>query len=341
MRILRPLLAALLLAWAAPGPADPVAVGPEEYARRLVDLQHRLAAAERAEQRRPGAAAAEIARLSASLPRALAVSAGADRPIAVDLSWLKRDLDAAGRVTGRERARRLHDASSRVQRLLAALGVPRSPQLGGAAGDHDRARAVLREILARSEYQPSSLERLFEQVALVVVNLLSSALNLLSRLGVPQSVLHAIPWVIVVLVAVALILVALAVARRLLDRVKDEGEQPARTLFRTPRPAPRTPELLLAAAEQDAAAGRYREAFRSTYLAGILLLDRAGLIAYTDSGTNWEYLRVLRERGARETAETFHGLTTLFDQLIYGKRDVSSDDYEGARRSVSRLEEIG
>ena len=98
-------------------------------------------------------------------------------------------------------------------------------------------------------------------------------------------------------------------------------------------------QSVLEAAERDAASGHYKEAFRGVYLAAILILDRAALLKYQRGVTNWEYLRVLRNQPLTEPSNIFEGMTRSFDQLIYGKCDVSRDDYLAITERMRLIEE--
>ena len=119
---------------------------------------------------------------------------------------------------------------------------------------------------------------------------------------------------------------------------KSESETAGSTRI-TRKQAP-SPISAIQAAEKHAAAGRYREAFRGIYLAAILVLDRAKLIKYTDGTTNWEYLRWLARQPKEQPVEVFREMTTSFDDLIYGKKEVSRDDYANSAEHFKQLEEV-
>jgi hypothetical protein len=97
---------------------------------------------------------------------------------------------------------------------------------------------------------------------------------------------------------------------------------------------------VLEAAERDAAAGRYKEAFRGLYLAAILALDKANLVKYADGVTNREYLRILTRQGVEDAVTAFGPMTESFDELIYGKRHISEREYGECRRRYDELERV-
>jgi hypothetical protein len=135
---------------------------------------------------------------------------------------------------------------------------------------------------------------------------------------------------------------------------------------------PREPAELLAEAEREAAAGRYREALRLTYLAMVTRLDRAGVLPEDRSRTHWELLRDLRRlTRARETQAvgsrlstvgegapavtesrqpTADGLSSLvailapvtrrLDERLYGGRTATAEDYQECRSVHDQIERL-
>src|SRR5262249_48177623 len=113
---------------------------------------------------------------------------------------------------------------------------------------------------------------------------------------------------------------------------------------------PREPDVLLAEADREAAAGRYREALRLAYLATVARLDPVGVLPEDGSRTHWELLRDLRRISSDElrvtsnegkTSElvTRHSslvtllspLTQRLDERLYGGRTTTVEDYQVCR----------
>jgi hypothetical protein len=91
---------------------------------------------------------------------------------------------------------------------------------------------------------------------------------------------------------------------------------------------------LLDQAAQLAALGDLRGALRLLYLATLFALDRAHLIEYEPSKTNWQYTRSLPQG---ELRQAFGAFTAIFDRKWYGHELASLDDYEQCRRLADRI----
>lgn len=95
------------------------------------------------------------------------------------------------------------------------------------------------------------------------------------------------------------------------------------------------PDTLAAAAQELAAAGHLRRAYRAIFLAILLRLDKKGLIRFDRSRTNGEYLRSLRSRP--EVFAWMRPLTNEFDVRWYGERSVDEQDFRRALRAYEGL----
>jgi len=136
-------------------------------------------------------------------------------------------------------------------------------------------------------------------------------------------------WVLMALAAVALALIAVYVTR---DR-KLSRTGAAAKLELSPA-ATSEPATLLDDAARLAAAGDFRAALRSLYLATLFALDRARLIEYEPSKTNWQYTRSL-PRGELQT--TFAAFTRIFDRTFYGHEAATREHYERCRQLSEHL----
>lgn len=103
-------------------------------------------------------------------------------------------------------------------------------------------------------------------------------------------------------------------------------------------PGAQEPISLLDEAARLAALGDARGALRALYLATLSALDRARLIEYEPSKTNWQYTRSL-PRG--ELRQTFAAFTDIFDRTWYGHEPASHGDYEQCRALADRICGVG
>jgi hypothetical protein len=86
------------------------------------------------------------------------------------------------------------------------------------------------------------------------------------------------------------------------------------------------------AAEVD---GRFDEAFRLRFLAGLVRLDRAGVVELRPSLTSGALRR-------RVPSAALRGLTVRFDEIVYGGQPAGPEDVDQARREWPRaLEQVG
>lgn len=138
--------------------------------------------------------------------------------------------------------------------------------------------------------------------------------------------------------------VVLGVVLYLVNRPAKKPRAEAETGERSPLQDRRPAELhgaqeLWREAEEFARQGRFLEAVRSTYLAALAALHRAGLIRYEPMRTNGEYAGMLRARGAdaEEVQQPFHELTGLFEQKWYGERGAAGEDYAESVRLAEKL----
>ena len=194
-----------------------------------------------------------------------------------------------------------------------------------------KSRAVLAELLQRKEYKRSWIEELLQRVSLAFAELIGDRVSdrFLALLG--DIVLVGL----IVAFVVAVVLLVLHLVRGGIRPAHTGDAMPVRAPARRIRP---TIESLIAAAERDASEGRYRDAFRNVYLATLLLLDRSRLIGYTESGTNWEYLRSVRGQGDPEAAGIFGEMTSRFDDLVYGQREIEESGYARILAGFRELE---
>ncbi len=196
---------------------------------------------------------------------------------------------------------------------------------------------VLRQSLDRilsSGYQLSEppQARLHE----VIARVLRALRQMLGHLSEAEPLAGLPLWVRPVLTGVLLVLLALMIAhiasglRGLLDGSRDRRSRPEVHRERV------DPAEVMRRAEEALERGEHTAALRLLYLAVLLHLDRAGVLAHDPTRTNLENLRAFT--GVRpEARDAMARLTHEVDATIYGGRGASRETWEKARRWADAL----
>jgi len=244
------------------------------------------------------------------------------------------------RLIGRRSARHLDRAAGMIAvALLVAVAWPKSTPLPS----EQQVRQVIERILARPEYQPppeTFIQRALEFVGRILLRIVSWLLKPLEWLV--DRISRATPemspsarWLVVGVLSFLLLLLLLHIfyllagsfeSRRRVRRTGDVSE------------ATQDPLSLVEQAKKIAAAGDYREAVRLLYVAALLRLDRAGLLSYDPSRTNWEYVEALR---TNPIAAPFREFTRIADRAMYSSTPVKADDFAQAERLFGKIEVVG
>jgi hypothetical protein len=224
-------------------------------------------------------------------------------------------------------SRLLHKIQAYLQADESAAGLN--------AEARSKARATLTQVLAGKEYNHyggvSFLTRMLEKV-----------LRFFERSGVfvPPMAAAAAFWIVLSIIICALLacligLTAMWIKRRTNHAHSGEGKGSAKS----PRKPKVTPESLIREAESLATERKFGEAFRKIYLAMLLTFDKARLIEYDRSRTNWEYVRRIRKQSPPDQSEIVQSMTDTFDKLVYRKGEASPADYQDGLVSYRKLEE--
>jgi hypothetical protein len=226
---------------------------------------------------------------------------------------------------------------------------------------------VLHDVLSRPEYhyvepKPTLLERFFEWLGRQIERFFLWLARLLERLfpasdrspGHTDRLARLMVIGVVLLLAVLIARLILVILPNLRRLRRGEGD----TFAAGEVVLPREPETLLAEAEREAAAGRYREALRLAYLATVARLDQAGVLPEDRSRTHWELLRDLRRIQSNELRvmsdeESRPGpalitrpsslvtllspLTLRLDERLYGGRTATLEDYQACRTAHDQI----
>jgi hypothetical protein len=197
------------------------------------------------------------------------------------------------------------------------------------------ARREARRILDQPRYKPPPQPRPLRGFFRWLGKRLEPVLDRLAPLGRPFAfVFRAIAesWKWSLLVGGAVALLALFVCIRLVRR-RGRGLVGAAGAHRD-RTRHLDPDALERGADLAEADGRFDEAFRLRFLAGLVRLDRAGVVELKPSLTSGALRRRVRSSSLR-------GLSVRFDEIVYGGRPAGPADMEQARREWPRaLEEV-
>lgn len=93
----------------------------------------------------------------------------------------------------------------------------------------------------------------------------------------------------------------------------------------------RTADAWLEEANALIAQGRYREAVRGLYVAGLLRFDEAGVARFDRHQTNWEHLRRIEASPKRPEGAEIRDATVRFDRVWYGHLNATADDASAMR----------
>lgn len=302
----------------------------DEYNRTVVRASERIQYAVRMDKARPGSGKPVLDGLVRSLPSTMPVEVKDGKPISADLRWIKDEIKAAGHERPGQRRERLTELATRMK-TAAGAGAIASPPGGVSTSE---ARSALRRVLAQKEYRPSVVNDIWVRAIRAIQEAVSTIFG-----AVPDSAWGIMGYILAGIAILAFALALIYVTLKLVAYYGSPAPRKVRVEERRERVSKRPSlEALLQAAEDEASRARYREAFRHIYLATLFLLDKAHLITYADGSTNGEYMRALRRQSASEQARVFGDMTLLFDQSIYGSRDVSADDYSRSKDGFHELE---
>jgi len=237
---------------------------------------------------------------------------------------LTRAARARTAAARRETARQFVRQGELLLAALAGLVPARSP----------REAQALQQVLARSEFSRSPIESWEERVR-------DWLMERLRRLfaGTRPATLEAIARALYYLVLGLLILLLAYLIWTYVPglRLRRRGRA-ARLAVDDAVAAPDSADAHLAAADAAAAAGRYLDALRHTYIAMLLRLDAANMVPFDRARTNREVLRALQRGGHAPVRDLFLPVTMTLDEKLYGGRPATDEDYRGCRAVATRLE---
>jgi len=235
------------------------------------------------------------------------------------------ELRAVREVDGRPVDLRLALEGAEGPALAARLRtLAEDPGSGPVAVDASEARAEAGEVLDGRRFKPSRVPRPLAGVLRTLGRWLQPLADRLGQLWdlVSRNLGAQLALVAVVFLGAALISLRLIGRRspRSLPRLRRSGAEGADL----------DPDELERAAGAAEAAGDLDHAVRLRFLAGLVRLDRAGVIQYRSSLTTGQL------RG-RVPSPSFAELAAAFDEIAYGGRPAAPDDVAASRTGWSKV----
>jgi len=197
------------------------------------------------------------------------------------------------------------------------------------------AQGTLEQILRRREFGgvkgPSALDLLKQRVVGWILELLSGIFHQIGRYPMGATIFF---WLLIVAVVLWLGLILFRFWTRRAGL--EELQAPDSVAF------VRTWQEWIQAAREAAKRGDYREAVHSSYWAGISYLEDSEVVRKDRTRTPREYMRLVSNSTqlvatGRKTREALSALTVVLEQVWYGRRPASNQDFANALQSVEAL----
>ena len=293
----------------------------------------------------PSSFAAELQRIGNAI--------GKEKETAAGLAALRKNLPSAWEVTTAERRYTL--SAEPLRSLLGDAEKEKNPeklvakateaadwafdlanQVKAYAGAQTRnARPALERILSRREFGavqgPTKWDLLRQRINRWIEDLLFRFFRQVGRYPMGAKVLF---WLLVIAVVLWL---AVALFRYWTRRTALEELQAPDSLTFV-----RTWQEWVHAAREAATRGDFRDAIHSAYWAGISYLEESEAVRKDRSRTPREYVRLVSTStqfvaSGRKTREALSSLTTVLEQVWYGRRAASNQDFAKAMQNVEAL----
>jgi hypothetical protein len=266
----------------------------------------------------------------------------------VDNSWLQTALGQleATPAGDRQRNDRIVEITERLTSIDARAEELEKAESADAL-TRDEAKARLAEILRRKEFaheqaKPSAFERIAEQIANWVIDLLKRLLPQPRPISAgPSAFIGFIARILVLVLAVALIAFVLwkLIPRMFRGRGRKKARKAeARVVLGETLDADQTGSDIWDEAEALARAGNIRAAIRKGYIALLCELGDRKIVGLAQHKTNRDYLGDVRER--RALFDDMRQLTNTFEYHWYGSASATKQDWDtfrtGYRQALSR-----
>jgi Domain of unknown function (DUF4129) len=206
---------------------------------------------------------------------------------------------------------------------------------GADSGAASGAAAALQRILNRREFGavkgPSAWDLLKQRIYEWIANVFLSVFQQVGRYPMSARIFF---WAVIVAVVVWLAMVLFRYWTR--KARLDELEAPDSVAYL------RTWQEWIQASREAAARGDYREAVHSAYWAGISFLEDREVVGKDRTRTPREYVRLVSNSTqlmatGRKTRDALSALTVTLEQVWYGRKPASNQDFANALQSVEAL----
>ncbi|MEN6372766.1 MAG: DUF4129 domain-containing protein [Armatimonadota bacterium] len=218
-----------------------------------------------------------------------------------------------------------HSAASKAIRVKDPI-VQASPKVR---------KDKLNTILSRSEFAGADYslsERFLKWFGRAIDKILGGIFGSgIGPIGVPNGF-----GVIVTVIAIVLLIGILALITSNVINIRRTAKVREKDEDNSIYSGPTIPRNALDEAQKMAVSGDYRAALRLVYLAILLRLDERDLIRFDRTGTNWEYLSMLRKY--HQVHDTLKPVTMVFDRKWYGHESACDGDYQSFIRAYESVE---
>jgi hypothetical protein len=202
-------------------------------------------------------------------------------------------------------------------------------------GGDTTAKGALERILSRREFGavkgPSAWDLFRQRVIREILRILGGVLEQIGRYPMGAQFLF---WLLILAIVVWLAVVLFRYWTR--RAALEELEAPDAVAYI------RTWQEWIQAAREAAGRGDFREAVHSAYWAGISFLEDSQVVRKDRTRTPREYMRLVSNAtqlaaSGRKTREALSALTIVLEQVWYGRRPASNQDFANALQSVEAL----
>jgi hypothetical protein len=310
-------------------PAPPAVAGANVYADALsfATALERIGNAIDKEKANP----AGLTVLREGLPSHWEVSTGEHHyfPSAEPLSTLLRD--AEGGKNAKVIAAKAQEAAAWAFDLANQAKAYAGAQTSGDLSS----RTALERILTRREFGnvkgPSAWDLFRQRVNRWIQELVLRFLRQIGRYPMGATILF---WLVILAVVVWLAVVLFRYWTR--RAAREELQTPDSVAY------VRTWQEWVQAAREAATRGDFREAVHSAYWAGVSYLEDSEVVRKDRTRTPREYMRLVSNStqliaSGRKTREALSALTVVLEQVWYGMRPASNQDFAKAMQSVEAL----
>jgi hypothetical protein len=238
--------------------------------------------------------------------------------------WLRIALNDAKTAKDADRAELMKKVDERLQADAAELTSAPEP-----APPVAEARKQADAILARNEFRAVQKQNwLTQRYALLAMAIQTYMNRIFSNLPQAPGLVPVLEWGLLGTAAVGLMVWAWRMTMQ--QRLTLDAPRAERQLVWQ-----RESDDWARKAEEQAAAGAWREAVHCLYWAAIVMLEGKRLWRTNRARTPREYLPLLEAGSPRQRA--LAGLTRIFERIWYGLRAASEEDYERARALLLEL----